>query len=119
MKPSRCIVTPPYTGPTPHGLTEASDIKFWSNFIRSDNAIPNPVGYDEFLFYSGDDGLGENVISIREYISQYSSRTVASWARVFFTSPSRRVEAAMTPWPRCVGSSTRISLMVNMATHMH
>lgn len=91
MKPSRCIFTPPYTGPAPHGLTEASDIQFWSNFIRSDNAIPNPVGYDEFLFYSGDDGLGENVISIREYISQYYSRTVASWARVFYLSkPARR-----------------------------
>lgn len=83
---SPCIVTPPYTGPPPPGLTKTSDIDFWRAFIRSDNAIPNPVGVEDFLFYSGDDGLAENVTSLRECISQYYFRTVASWTRVYYLS---------------------------------
>lgn len=88
MPPSPSIVTPPYTGPPPPGLTKASDIDFWRAFIRCDNAIPNPVGHDEFLFYSGGDRLGENVVSIRQYIWEYYCRTVAPWTRVYdFSKP--------------------------------
>jgi hypothetical protein len=52
-----CILTPPYTGPPLRGLTKASDIAFWTAFIKigSDNAISNPADADEFLFYSGID----------------------------------------------------------------
>ncbi|KAK0752697.1 hypothetical protein B0T18DRAFT_384891 [Schizothecium vesticola] len=83
MSPPACIFTPPYTGPQPPGLTKASDLAFWTAFIKSDNGIPNPAGADEFLFYSGVDGLRDCLGSIRKYISQYYFRTVAPWTRIF------------------------------------